>query len=69
MYLHFQLFFFKNLPKIWLILKNGILGGFFGDFYLYLMRAPLRRSISGNLEQCGTDMPCTVGKPEFQLFF
>jgi hypothetical protein len=69
MYLHFHIIFFLNLPKNWLILKNGIFGGFFGDFFLYLMHAPLRRSISGNLEQCGTDMPYTVGKPEFQRFF
>jgi hypothetical protein len=54
MYLHFHIIFFKNLPKNWLILKNGIFGGFFGDFFLYLMHAPLRRSISGNLEQCGS---------------
>jgi hypothetical protein len=39
MYLHFHIIFKKKLPKNWLIKKNGIFGGFFGDFFLYLMRA------------------------------
>jgi hypothetical protein len=33
------------------------------------MRAPYKRPILGNFEQYGTDMPYTVGKPEFQRFF
>jgi hypothetical protein len=40
MYLTFHIIFKHFLQKKWLIFKSGIFGGFLGDFFLYLMRAP-----------------------------